>query len=98
MRKTQKRALLVTDFYDFRAIRGIEKYAQEHDWNLLLDVTQERKIPWGWTGDGILAWLSASDEMAEFVVRAKKPTVDFSFRRPHLKFPRVLMDNTRRFY
>jgi len=95
MRKTQRRVLLVTDFYDYRAIRGIEKYAQEHNWSLLPDVTQERKIPWGWTGDGILAWLAASDEMADFVVGAKKPTVDFTFRRPQLKFPRVLMDNAR---
>jgi LacI family transcriptional regulator len=95
MRKTQRRVLLVTDYYDYRAIRGIEKYAQEHDWNLLPDVTQDRKIPWGWTGDGILAWLAASDEMADFVLDAKKPTVDLTFRHPHLKFPRVLMDNFR---
>lgn len=95
MRRRQRRVLLVADFYDFRAIRGIERYAQEHDWSLFTDVTQERTIPWGWTGDGILAWLAASDEMAEFVVEAQKPTVDFTYRRPHLKFPRVLMDNAR---
>lgn len=45
MRKSQRRVLLLTDFYDYRAIRGIEKYAQEHNWNLLPDVTQERRIP-----------------------------------------------------
>ena len=44
--------------------------------------------------DGILAWLGAGDDLAEFVTHAKKPTVDFSFRRPHLNFPRVLEDHT----
>ena len=43
-------------------------------------------IPWGWEGDGILAWLGAWDDLAEFVERENKPTVDFSFRRPHLHF------------
>jgi LacI family transcriptional regulator len=33
--------------------------------------------------------------LAEFVISARKPTVDFSFRRPHLKFPRVLTDHAR---
>ncbi|HEY1790869.1 MAG TPA: substrate-binding domain-containing protein, partial [Verrucomicrobiae bacterium] len=46
-----------------------------------------------WEGDGILAWLGAGDDLAEFVVDAKKPTVDFSFRRKHLKFARVLEDH-----
>jgi LacI family transcriptional regulator len=31
--------------------------------------------------------------LAEFVERENKPTVDFSFRRPHLLFPRVLEDH-----
>jgi len=93
--KRQRRVLLITDFYEYRAIRGIEKYAQEHDWNLITDITQERTIPWGWQGDGILAWLATSNEMADFVVSANQPTVDFTFRRPQLKFPRVLMDNAR---
>ncbi|HXG49127.1 MAG TPA: hypothetical protein VNO52_16000, partial [Methylomirabilota bacterium] len=56
-------------------------------------MVRERVIPWGWDGDGILAWLGAGDDLAEFVTRARKPTVDFSFRRPHLRFARVLEDH-----
>jgi LacI family transcriptional regulator len=82
-------------WYDYRLQCGIEKYAQEHGWHLSPKVTREQVIPWGWEGDGILAWLAAGDELAEFVVRARKPTVDFSYRRPHLKFPRVLYDHAR---
>ncbi len=94
MQKRRRRVLLVLGWYDYRLQSGIEKYAQEHGWHLSPEVTKERVIPWGWNGDGILAWLSEGDDLAEFVVRTRKPTVDFSFRRPHLKFARVLYDHT----
>lgn len=93
MKRKHPRVLLALGWYDERLHRGIERYAQEHSWHLCCDVTREKVIPWGWEGNGILAWLGAGDDLAEFVVRAKKPTVDFSFRRPHLKFPRVLVDH-----
>jgi LacI family transcriptional regulator len=93
MRKRQKRILLAMGWYDYRLHRGIEQYAQDHGWHLCSDVTREKIIPWGWEGDGILAWLGAGDDLAEFVTHAKKPTVDFSYRRPQLPFPRVLVDH-----
>ena len=91
-RLRHKRILLALGWYDVRLHRGIAKYAAEHGWHLCPDSTKEQVIPWGWDGDGILAWLGASDDLAKFVVEAKKPTVDFSNRRPHLPFPRVLVD------
>ena len=80
-------------WYDHRLHQGIAKYAQEHGWHLCADVTKEKVIPWGWEGDGILAWLGAGEDLADFVAQAKLPTVDFSFRRPQLPFPRVLADH-----
>ncbi|HYG22197.1 MAG TPA: XylR family transcriptional regulator [Verrucomicrobiae bacterium] len=93
MHKRRKRVLTALGWYDYRVHRGIERYAQEHDWHLSANFAREKIIPWGWDGDGILAWLGAGDDLAEFVVHAKKPTVDLSCRRPHLKFPRVLEDH-----
>ena len=93
MRNSHRRVLLILGWYDYRLHRGIERYAQEHGWHLSPGVTREKVIPWGWKGDGILAWLGEGDDLAEFVVHAKKPTVDFSFRRPYLKFARVLTDH-----
>ncbi len=93
MRKSAPRVLLALGWYDYRLHRGIEKYAQEHGWHLCSDVTKEKVIPWGWEGDGILAWLGAGEDLAEFVIKENKPTVDFSYRRPQLKFPRVLVDH-----
>ncbi|MCS7337653.1 MAG: DNA-binding transcriptional regulator [Verrucomicrobiae bacterium] len=91
--KRPKRVLLALGWYDYRLHRGIERYALEHGWHLCPDVTKEKVIPWGWDGDGILAWLGAGDDLAEFVMQARKPTVDFSYRRKHLPFPRVLVDH-----
>jgi LacI family transcriptional regulator len=93
MTRKQKRVLLALGWYDYRLHKGIEKYAQEHNWHLHADFTREKVIPWGWQGDGILAWLGAGDDLAEFVCAAKLPTVDFSCRRRHLKFARVLEDH-----
>ncbi|HEY1663121.1 MAG TPA: DNA-binding transcriptional regulator [Verrucomicrobiae bacterium] len=93
MSKRQKRILLALGWYDYRLHDGIAKYALEHGWHLCPDTTKEKVIPWGWQGDGILAWLGAGDDLAEFVNHAHKPTVDFSFRRPQLAFPRVLVDH-----
>jgi len=94
VRKNRKRVLLALGWYDHRLHRGIEKYAQEAGWHLCPDTTKERLVPWGWEGDGILAWLGRGDDLAEFVLQARKPTVDFSFRRPNLRFPRVLVDHS----
>jgi LacI family transcriptional regulator len=93
MANNQKRVLIALGWYDYRLHRGIEKFALEHGWHLSANLAREKVIPWGWDGDGILAWLGEGDDLAEFVHHAKKPTVDFSFRRAHLKFPRVLEDH-----
>ena len=93
MLKRQKRVLLALRWYDYRLHQGVGKYAREHRWHVYADLAREKVIPWGWEGDGILAWLGAGDDLAEFVNTARKPTVDFSLRRPNLKFHRVLEDH-----
>jgi LacI family transcriptional regulator len=93
MPKKQRRVLLALGWYDYRLHQGIEKYAQEHGWHLYADFAREKVIPWGWEGDGILAWLGAGDDLADFVKACRKTTVDFSLRRPQLNYARVLEDH-----
>ena len=64
MRRRQKRILLGLGWYDYRLHEGIARYAVEHGWHLCPDATKEKVIPWGWEGDGILAWLGAGDDLA----------------------------------
>ena len=89
----RKNVLLVPGWYDYHFHKGIAAYAQEHGWHLSETLAHERVIPWGWKGDGVLAWLAAGDDLADFVKSLNKPTVDFSMRRPHLPFARVLQDH-----
>ena len=93
MRKKHPRVLLALGWYEPRLHMGIAKFALEAGWHLCADVTKEKVVPWGWKGDGILAWLGASEELTRFVVEAKLPTVDFSRRHTELPFPRVVIDD-----
>lgn len=70
MRRRQKRVLLAPSRYDYRLHEGIARHAVEHSWRLCPDTTKEKVIPWGWDGVGILAWLGAGHDLANFVVRA----------------------------
>jgi LacI family transcriptional regulator len=94
MRKKYPRVLLALGWYEQRVHQGIANYALKAGWHLCPDVTKEKVIPWGWEGDGILAWVGMDADLTRFVLEAKMPTVDFSYRRPELHFPRVLCDHS----
>lgn len=95
--RRQRSVLLALGWYDHRLLQGISAYAAQHHWHLAASsITHEQHaIPVGWKGDGVLAWLAAGDELADFVVSLKRPTVDMSLRRAHLKFPRVIQDHAK---
>lgn len=95
MKKKQRHVLLALGWYDHRLLQGIASYATQHSWRIAAhSIIHEKVIPWGWQGDGVLAWLAADDELAQFVVSVKKPTVDFSLRRAGLPFAHVVQDHT----
>jgi LacI family transcriptional regulator len=94
MQKTPKNVLIALGWYDHRLLHGIATYATENHWHLAShSIINEKVIPWGWKGDGVLAWLAAGDDLADFVVSLEKPTVDFSMRRPHLPFAHVVLNH-----
>jgi LacI family transcriptional regulator len=94
MLETQKNVLIALGWYDYRLLQGIATYATEHQWHIAShSIIHEKVIPWGWQGDGVLAWLAAGDDLADFVLSLEKPTVDFSMRRPHLPFAHVALDH-----
>jgi LacI family transcriptional regulator len=94
MKTKQKNVLVALGWYDHRLLQGIAAYATQHRWHLAAhSIIHEKVIPWGWQGDGVLAWLASGDDLANFVVSVGKPTVDFSMRRPHLPFAHVVQDH-----
>ncbi len=94
MKKKHRHVLLALGWYDHRLLQGIASYATQHSWHLAAhSIIHEKIIPWGWQGDGVLAWLAADDELAKFVVSVKKPTVDFSLRRQNLPFAHVVQNH-----
>jgi LacI family transcriptional regulator len=94
--KRPRNVLLALGWYDHRLLQGIATYASEHRWHLAShSIIHEKVIPWGWDGDGILAWLGAGDDLADFVLKADKPTVDFSLRRRGTPFAHVVQDHAK---
>jgi LacI family transcriptional regulator len=94
--KKHRNILVALGWYDHRLLQGIATYATQYRWHLAAhSIIHEKVIPWGWEGDGVLAWLAAGDDLAHFVASVKKPTVDFSMRRPHLPFAHVVQDHAK---
>lgn len=92
--KKQKNVILALGWHDHRLLNGIATFATEHDWHIsAASITKELVIPWGWNGDGVLAWLAQNEELCDFVLSLKKPTVDFSLRRANLPFAHVAQDH-----
>jgi LacI family transcriptional regulator len=90
----QKNVLLALGWHDHRLLNGIATFAMEQNWHIsAASITKELVIPWGWSGDGVLAWLAGSEELCEFVVSLGKPTVNFSLRRSELPFTHVALDH-----
>lgn len=90
----QKSVILALGWHDHRLLNGIATYAAEHNWHIsAASITKELVIPWGWDGDGVLAWLAGNEELCKFVVSLEKPTVDFSLRRANLPFAHVAQDH-----
>lgn len=88
-----RRVLVALGWYDYRLHRGIERYAQEHGWLLEANAAREKVVPWGWDGDGVLAWSGTWEELGEFVDGQKRPTVDFSLAPLQMALPRVMEDH-----
>jgi LacI family transcriptional regulator len=73
--------------------KGVARYAREHHWHLVVDMIYTAKIPLGWHGDGIISFIGYRDELANFIVSSKLPTVEISMVRNDLHLPCVEGDS-----
>lgn len=73
--------------------QGVARYAREHPWHLVADMIYTAKIPVGWRGDGIISFIGYRDDLAEFILSSRLPTVELSMVRSDIDLPHVEGDN-----
>ncbi len=86
--------LLALGYYDHRFHLGVARYAQAHGWHLSAGLAYDRRIPDGWSGDGIIAKLTESGPLSRFVTRTRVPVVNVG-RGVGRPMPLVLIDEER---
>ena len=90
---SQKSVLLALGRYSPGTHMGVARFASQHNWHLNCEMALTGRLPEGWRGDGIVALLDDREDVANFVKRAKVPTVDLSVIRPDIRVPRVSGDH-----
>ena len=62
--QSKRKVLLALTFNKHYFIRGVVRYAREHDWYPVTDMMYTGRAPLGWRGDGILTILGYRKELA----------------------------------
>jgi LacI family transcriptional regulator len=87
--KKRRSVLLALSDTHHGFLRGVLRYAREHDWHLVADMIYTAKIPYGWRGDGIISFIGYRNELADFILDSKVPAVEISNLRKDLPLPHV---------
>jgi DNA-binding LacI/PurR family transcriptional regulator len=82
--------LLSTTHHGF--LRGISRYAREHDWHINTVMAYTGKVPSRWSGDGVLSHCGFSEELADFVSSLGLPTVEITSVNRRVKAARIDTD------
>jgi hypothetical protein len=93
--KSKRKVLLALTINKHYFIRGIVRYAREHDWYLVTDMMYTGRVPLGWRGDGILTILGYRKELANVIKSAGVPTVAITLVNDKIPLPRVEGDNVK---
>lgn len=89
MGKRRRNVLLAITDTHHGFLKGVIRYAREHDWHVVADMIYTAKIPFGWRGDGIVSFIGFRNDLADFVLSSKLPAVEISFLRSDLSLPKV---------
>ncbi|MBT3278601.1 MAG: DNA-binding transcriptional regulator [Phycisphaerales bacterium] len=92
-KQDRKNVLVVTGWHEQGRLRGIARYAQNHNWHVVTDMVYHSRPLDGWDGDGIISFLGRHDEYAKFMSKFNVPRVDLGMSFPELEIPRVTTDN-----
>ncbi len=95
MKKAKRSVLVALTDTHHGFFKGVARYAREHRWHLVADMIYTAKIPLGWKGDGIISFIGARDDLADFILASKLPAVEISMVRNEIDLPRVEGDSER---
>lgn len=73
-----RKILVAAELPAVDALRGIARYAREHDWHLVTDMLFNSTLPRGWKGDGMLVGLPYRPEVLTQIAQAELPCVAFA--------------------
>ena len=93
--KSKRKVLLALTINKHYFVRGVVRYAREHDWYLVTDMMYTGRVPLGWRGDGILTILGYRKELADFIKSAGVPAVAITLVNDKIPLPRVEGDEAR---
>ncbi|MEI7908074.1 MAG: substrate-binding domain-containing protein [Verrucomicrobiota bacterium] len=88
-----KRSILIvlsTTHHGF--LRGIARYAREHDWHINAVMAYTGKVPEKWSGDGVISHCGFSDDLAAQVTSLGLPTVEITSVNSRVKAARIDTD------
>jgi len=89
----RKRILLLLGWYSPAIHRGVAKFAREANWILDSQAARYGRLPAEWRGDGIICMLAPEGPYNDFIAGSDLPTVNLSWRGPHVHVPSVLHDD-----
>ncbi|HEU5078756.1 MAG TPA: DNA-binding transcriptional regulator [Opitutaceae bacterium] len=91
--RSSRKVLVAASMAPVNCIRGLARYAREHDWHLVLDMMFTGVVPREWRGDGVLAVLPLQQDILSALQSLGRPCVLCGDGDPSLDFPRVEPDN-----
>ncbi|HEY0945412.1 MAG TPA: DNA-binding transcriptional regulator [Opitutaceae bacterium] len=90
---TRRKVLVAASTPPGECLRGVIRYARDHEWHLVMDMVFTGSLPRGWRGDGILALIPYHSELLAHIQRLGAPCVAFTGTEQPETLPRIDVDH-----
>lgn len=86
---SRRKILVATRLANQEFLRGISRFAKEHNWQLITDMLHTGVLPKRWDGDGILAFAPYQSEITSYASGTDAPCVTVSLTDECRSVPRI---------
>jgi LacI family transcriptional regulator len=91
--ESSRKVLVAASIAPSQCVRGIARYAREHDWHLVTDMMFTGSVPRAWKGDGVLAFLPYQSELLIHLQTLGAPCVALADVDAAIELPSVTIDH-----